>query len=197
MLPFLSNFIGESLGSVLLLSIVIILCTMVLEDLTTVVVGVLAADGMITVPIAILSLYAGVLLGDTAFYTIGRLARSHPRLAHYVEHDLIASLGAWLERRYVFTIFSARFIPGSRIPTYVTSGFFRTRFSTFFFTILAAISIWTTALFSVSYWFGSLTSTWLLHARWGIALSVLLIFFFVARHNLLAYRAKKNEMGAV
>jgi len=189
---FLFDFIGGALGSQILLSLVIVLCALVLEDLTIILVGVLAADGLIAIPLALFSLYVGVILGDIGFYSLGRLARTHPRLAHYVEHDLISSLGAWLKERYVFTLFSARFIPGSRIPTYATSGFFRFSFSTFLVTIIGAILVWTTALFSASYWFGSLSSKWLIHVRWGIAFLFLLALFLIARHNLLAYRAKRN-----
>ena len=189
---FLFDFIGGALGSQILLSLVIVLCALVLEDLTIILVGVLAADGLIAIPLALFSLYVGVILGDIGFYSLGRLARTHPRLARYVEHDFVASLRAWLESRYVFTIFSARFIPGSRFPTYTASGFFRAPFPTFLLTSIVAISIWTTALFSASYWFGSLSSKWLIHVRWGIALLFLLAVFFIARHNLRAYRAKKN-----
>ena len=189
---FLFDFIGGALGSHILLSLAIVVSAAIMEDLTVIVVGVLAADGLIAIPIALCSLYVGVILGDIGFYSLGRLARTHPRLARYVEHDFVASLRAWLESRYVFTIFSARFIPGSRFPTYTASGFFRAPFPTFLLTSIVAISIWTTALFSASYWFGSLSSKWLIHVRWGIALLFLLAVFFIARHNLRAYRAKKN-----
>src|SRR3990167_4936070 len=192
MSPFLFDFIGGALGSHILLSLAIVVSAAIMEDLTVIVVGVLAADGLIAIPIALCSLYVGVILGDIGFYSLGRLARTHPRLAHYVEHDLISSLGAWLKERYVFTLFSARFIPGSRIPTYATSGFFRFSFSPFLPTIIGAILVWTTALFSASYWFGSLSSKWLIHVRWGIAFLFLLALFLIARHNLLAYRAKRN-----
>ena len=193
MSPFLFDFIGGALGSHILLSLAIVVSAAIMEDLTVIVVGVLAADGLIAIPIALCSLYVGVILGDIGFYSLGRLARTHPRLAHYVEHDLISSLGTWLKERYVFTLFSARFIPGSRIPTYATSGFFRFSFSTFLVTIIGAILVWTTALFSASYWFGSLSSKWLIHVRWGIAFLFLLALFLIARHNLLAYRAKRNS----
>ncbi|MBI2025642.1 VTT domain-containing protein [Candidatus Kaiserbacteria bacterium] len=195
MYPFFLDFISGAVGSqILLLSLAIILCAAVLEDVTTIIVGVLAADGLIAVPVALFSLYAGVILGDIGLYSLGRLARTHPRLARYVDHDLIAPFRAWLASRYVLTVFSARFIPGSRLPTYTASGFFRSRFSIFALTILAAISVWTTALFSAAYWFGSISSKWLVHARWGLALLLLAVLFLVARHNIKMYRAKKSEL---
>jgi len=194
---FISQLIGGAVGSSALLVLIIMLGTFFLEDTTTVIVGMLAADGIISVPLALFSLYAGIIVGDLTLYCVGYLASTHPRLARYVDHDFVAPFRAWLETRFVLTIFSARFIPGSRMPTYTASGFFRSPLSTFIFTAIGATSIWTTFLFSASYWFGSLTSGWLGHVRWGIAGAFLLALFFIARHNLLVYRAKKNELDAV
>ncbi|MBI2037038.1 MAG: VTT domain-containing protein, partial [Candidatus Liptonbacteria bacterium] len=139
MSSFLLYLINDAVGSQILLSLAIVLCASVLEDPTAIIVGVLAADGLVPVPVAFLSLYAGIMLGDIGLYCLGRLARTHPRLARFVEHDFVASLRAWLENRYVLTIFSARFIPGSRLPTYTASGFFRFPFSTFIGTEIIAV----------------------------------------------------------
>lgn len=191
---FLSHFIDGASGSTVFLSFAIILGTFILEDPTTVIVGVLAADGVISIPIALFSLYAGIVLGDIGLYCLGWLASTRPRLARYVNHDFVAPFRAWLESRYVLTIFSARFIPGSRLPTYTASGFFRSPLSTFVFTAVVATSIWTTFLFYASYWFGNVTSAWLGSVRWGIALAFLLALFFIGRHNLLALRAKRRGL---
>ena len=196
MVLFLSNLIGGSVGSQVLLSLAIMLGTFFLEDTTTVIVGLLAADHIIGIPVALASLYAGIVVGDIGLYTLGYLASTNARLARYVDHDFIAPFRAWLETRFVLTVFSARFIPGSRLPTYTASGFFRSPLSTFIMTAIVATSVWTTVLFTVSYWFGNVTSEWMGPVRWGIALAFLLVLFFIARHNLLAYRAKRDELGS-
>jgi membrane protein DedA with SNARE-associated domain len=193
---FIFNFIGGAVGSTVLLSLAIALGTFFLEDTTTVIVGVLAADGIIGIPTALFSLYAGIILGDIVLYCLGWLASTHPRLARFVDHDFIAPFRAWLESRFVLTVFSARFIPGSRMPTYTASGFFRSPLSTFILTVTIATSIWTTILFTASYWFGSLTSSWMGPVRWGIALLFLVALFVIGRHNLLTYRAKKEELSS-
>ncbi len=193
--PFLYHFISGAVGSTASVSLAIILGTFFLEDPTTIIVGVLAADGIIPVPIAMLSLYAGIVVGDIGLYCLGWLASTSPRLARYVNHDFTAPFRTWLETRYILTIFSARFIPGARLPTYTSSGFFRSPLSTFVFVAITATSIWTTLLFSASYWFGSLTSAWMGPLRWGIALAFLLVLFFVGRHNILAHRARKEDAG--
>lgn len=196
MSPLISNLIGGAGGSFLLLSLAIMLGVFFLEDTTVVIVGVLAADGVFSVPFALSSLYAGIIFGDIVLYSLGWLASTHPRLARFVDHDFVAPFRTWLESRFVLTVFSARFIPGARMPTYTASGFFRSPLSTFILTVTVATSIWTTILFSISYWFGSLTSAWMGPARWGIALLFLVTLFLIGRHNLLAYRAKREELSS-
>jgi membrane protein DedA with SNARE-associated domain len=183
---------GGSLHSTVLIPLTIILSTFILEDPTTVLVGVLAAENILSVPLAIVSLYIGIIVGDLGLYGLGSLARRHPRFASYMNHNLVAPLHVWLETHYVLTIFSVRFVPGLRLPTYTASGFFRSSFPIFLLTIVGATVIWTTLLFSASYWFGTLTNQWFGWIRWSIALFVLVILFLVGRHNLRSYRTRKS-----
>lgn len=187
-------FISGSATGTFSVAIAIIFGTFFLEDPTTIIVGVLSADGVIPVPLALASLYAGIVLGDVGLYCLGWLASTHPRLARYVDHDFTAPFRTWLETRFVLTIFTARFIPGARFPTYTSSGFFRSPLSSFILIAIGATSIWTTFLFSASYWFGSLTAAWVVPVRWSIAFVALIGLFLIGRHNILKYRATRDEL---
>lgn len=192
MLAFLSGVIGSEAGGAILLPLTIILCAIFSEDITTVVVGLLAADGVVPIVVVFPALYAGVVIADLLLYGLGWLARTHPRLTRYIDHDATLPLRSWLENRYAFSVFSGHFIPGLRFTTYVASGFFRYPLSTYIPMALAGGLVLLSALFSVSYWFGSFTAKWLGPARWGVALVFVLVLFIVGRHNLLAYRANKT-----
>lgn len=191
---FVTTLLGGLNDSRMLLALAIMAATFFLEDTTVVIVGLLAADGFIPVPFALVSLYSGILLADTLMYWLGYFASTHPRLGRYVNHDSIAPFRAWLENRFILTVFSARFIPGTRIPTYTASGYFRSSFQKFVATIIGAMSIWTTFLFFATYLFGSLTSQWMKELRWGIAFAVLVTLFLIARHNVLSYMEKKSDV---
>ncbi|MFA5744902.1 MAG: VTT domain-containing protein [Candidatus Paceibacterota bacterium] len=196
MSPFilLSSIIHNAVGHIFVLPFIIILGSLVSEDATAVVIGILAADSAISIPIALSSLLVGIILGNSGIYLLGRYASTHPQLGRYVDHDFLVPFREWLKKRYVLTVFSACFIPGSRFLTYVSCGFFRMRFSTFLLTATTATSIWTIIiLFFVSYLFGSVTSGWFSHLRWGIAVIFLLSLFFIGRHNLRMYRTRKAE----
>lgn len=191
----LVHFIDGSVSNALLLSLAIILCAFVLEDLTTIIVGVLAADGLISIPLALLSIYIGILLGDSALYSIGAFARTHKRLARYIDHDFTASFRSWLQDRYAVIIFSGHFVPGLRFTTYVASGFFRFPLSEFIPKAITSGLVLGTVLFFLSYWFGSVTSEWIGPARWGIVVIFLFVLFFIGRYNLLVYQAQKNKLN--
>ena len=193
MLDFLSQFTGSTAGSIVLLSFAITLCAVFMEDVTTVVVGVLAADGLIPVSVAFVSLYIGIAIGDTALYTLGAFARMHPRLAHYIDHDFTAPFRSWLLHSYALKVFSGHFIPGFRFTTYAASGFFRLPLSTYIPMAIAGGLFLETTLFTLSYWFGSFSSKWVGEVRWGIAAIFLLVLFLIARHNVLAYRMKRDN----
>ncbi|MCR4333602.1 MAG: VTT domain-containing protein [Patescibacteria group bacterium] len=194
MLNFLSHFTGNTGGSMIVLSLIIIVCAIFLEDITTVVVGVLAADALIPIPIAFISIYIGIALGDTFLYALGAFARTHQRLAHYIDHDFTSPFRSWLEHRYAFKVFSGHFVPGFRFTTYAASGFFRFPLRTYIPMVIVGGLLLETTLFTISYWFGSFSSKWIGEVRWGIAILFLITLFFIGRHNLLAYRAKKAEL---
>lgn len=191
MLTFLTNLTD---GSTVVLLLTVVLFAIFFEDITTFVVGILAADGLISVPAALISLYVGIVIGDTALYTLGAFARSHPRLAHYIDHDFTAPFRSWLEHKYAFKVFSGHFVPGLRFTTFVASGFFRFPLRTYIPMAIAGGVVLMVTLFSVSYWFGSFSSKWVGEVRWGIAGIFLLVLFFIARHNVRAYKANRDAL---
>lgn len=191
-LPLLGQAIVGALGHPFFLPAAIIIGSLVLEDPTIVLVGVLASDGAISIPLALGSLYVGVILGDIVFFSIGRYASTHPRFARYVDHDYVTPVRTWLETRYVLTVFSARFIPGSRLPTYAASGFIGKSFSTFLATVVLATAIWTTFLFALCYWFGSITAEWLHQERWLIAAVFIVLLLGAGHLNVLGKKIKNG-----
>jgi membrane protein DedA with SNARE-associated domain len=191
-----SHLIGGAGGSVVLLSLAIMLCVILLEDATVIIVGVLAADGTLSVPLALLSLYAGMVVCDVFLYAVGSLARTHPRLARYADHEFTAPFRTWLESRYRMIIFSGHFVPGLRVTTYVASGFFRLSLSKYLPTAITSGLLLGTSLFTASYLFGSISSKWVGEARWGVAAVFIVALFFVARHNISGYRARKDGVTA-
>lgn len=187
---FLTHFTG---GNIWLLLLAITVCAIFLEDITVVIVGVLAADGIVPIPLAIASLYIGASISDLSLYTTGLLSRTHPRLARYIDHDFTAPFRTWFLARYSYLILAAHFVPGLRVTSYVASGFFRCPFRVFFPRALVSGLLLVMTLFTAAYWFGNLTSSWLGPARWIVAALLVIALFFAGRYHLLRYRITHGD----
>jgi membrane protein DedA with SNARE-associated domain len=136
-----------------------------------------------------------MLAGDLMLYSVGRIARAHPKLAHYVNHDFTAPFRLWFENRSATLVFSGHFVPGWRFTTYIASGFFRLPFLRYLPSAMASGFILGGVLFTLSYVFGSFSAKWVGEVRWSAAAIFILIIFFVGRHNVLAYRKQKDALA--
>ncbi len=128
----------------------IILGTFILEDAATVLAGMQVQDGRLIWPLALAALYTGVILGDMGLYGLGKLAALWPLLMRIIRPDRRAKGREWLKGRVFRVVFVSRFLPGARLPTYTTCGFFSAGFLRFSAAAALATLIWTTALFGIS-----------------------------------------------
>lgn len=155
----------------------IVAATFILEDAATVLTAMMAADGTVPLPVALLSLVVGVALGDLALYGLGRLAGKAPWACRILGLKPARTAKRWLGRELILAVWTARFLPGTRLPAYTGFGFLGLPFGRFARTVIAAVLVWTTLLFFASYLFGIAAMHSLGAWRWpvGIALSVLLL----------------------
>lgn len=178
-----NTILTAALPNGFLFPIAIIVGTLILEDLTTVLVGIFAAAGAVEIPIALIALYVGICLGDYCLYGIGMLARTHPRIYRFLQHERLLALRENLERNLLQTVITTRFIPGLRLPTYIACGFFRMPFREFARSVILATLVWTTGLFFTAYLLGYATEGWLGIWRWPISAGIVLAVFFVGRYH--------------
>ena len=167
----------------LLLPVLIILATFVLEDATTILVGVWSATGSLSPEIALLSLYIGIVLGDFGLYASGRLAAKPSWGARLARHDRLLPFRDWLENRLVLATFTVRFLPGLRLPAYTATGFFGMPFRRFAMTVMLATAIWTTGLFAAAYFFGAATADLLGNWRWPISIIPIVVLLLIGRYS--------------
>jgi len=162
-------------------AIAIILATFILEDATMVAVGVMAADGLVPIPLGLTSLATGIALGDFGLYGVGRLAITHPKLGHLVHSERLRPFGRWLHAKLYSTVIAARFLPGARLPTYLACGFFSVSFARFAIPVVGATIVWSVLLFACSYYFGVYTLQVLGFWRWPIAIAGIVLLSLIGR----------------
>lgn len=174
LIDLVTNIVTSSLGHVWLIPFAVIIGTFILEDATTMLVGVLAADGSIGVPMALVSLYLGIILGDFWLYGMGYLAADHKWAKWFVNHERYEPIRSWLEERMEGAVFTSRFVPGMRLPTYTGAGFLKLPFRRFVGPVIIGTLIWTSLFFGAAYLFGHLTEDWLGVWRWPVAVAIIL-----------------------
>ncbi len=167
----------------------IIAGTFILEDAATAGAAIAVQSGAVSVPVALVSLYLGIVLGDIGLYGLGRLAAHVPWARRLIPPQRQDHGRAWLERHVFKVVFISRFLPGVRLPTYTACGFLGANFTRFVTAAVGATLIWTSALFAVSLRVGKLLVDDLGEWRWAGFAAFLVAIVLVGR---LAARAQER-----
>lgn len=159
--------------------------------------ALLAVDGKLSVPVAVLAIFLGICSGDLALYIVGRLAhRSRKIRAWIFLNPKSRKLGRQFRKSTMANIMIIRFIPGLRTIGFTLCGVWRINSVKFFTAMSVAGVVWIAAIFSVIYGLGS--SAWLEDSIWKwspILVAILMLFL----NNYLARRKfnhKKNKKHA-
>jgi membrane protein DedA with SNARE-associated domain len=159
--------------------------TFILEDAATVLAAMQTQTGGVSTGVALLSLYAGIVLGDIGLYGLGRLAAHFAWAARLIPPRTQRQSSAWLGAHVLRVVFASRFLPGARLPTYTACGFLGASFPRFVLATAAATLIWTTGLFWVSLHLGRVLMDYLGAWRWagaaGFIVTLALIGHFAGR----------------
>lgn len=152
---------GLALATALLL---IALATFVSEDLACIGAGLLIARGSLPWWPGVAACFAGIFAGDLLLYAAGRWAgsaalRAAP-LKWFVRPEDLERSRRWFARRSPALIMWGRFVPGTRLPTYVAAGVVRVPSALFAVWTCVAAALWTPLLVGAAALFGAASSTW-------------------------------------
>ena len=128
--------------------------TFVSEDLACISAGVLVAEGRLSFGFAVLACFAGIFVGDVLLFLIGRwIGRAvvtRAPLRWIIPAGTLESCSAWLSRNGAAAIAGSRFVPGTRLPTYLAAGVLHTSAKKFLGYFLVAAAVWTPLIVGVS-----------------------------------------------
>ncbi|MDZ7773868.1 MAG: VTT domain-containing protein [Balneolaceae bacterium] len=179
-----ARFEGLSLA---ILMFIIAISTFVSEDLTCIGAGLLAARGLLGFLPATAACFLGIFIGDMGLYLIGRFLgrpalKKAPLKWMISEADLKRS-SEWFAAKGPAIIIASRFLPGSRLPTYLSAGMVGAGFWMFTFYFLVAAVAWTPILVGLSMLVGSELIAWFSvysnYAIWVILGTLLFLVVFV------------------
>jgi membrane protein DedA with SNARE-associated domain len=138
--------------------VLIILATFILEDPTSIAVGLLIRVGSIPLVPGVLATMVGIFIGDVGLYLIGRFAgralTTWSWLGRRFPPGKMARLRNWFDSHGWTAILASRFMPGTRVPLYVAIGAARGSLLRFCVWTAIAVSIWVPFLVIGTAWLG-------------------------------------------
>lgn len=188
----------------LTLSLLLFLMVFASEDLACIAGGILAATGAIPLWAAIAGCLAGIWVSDVLLYALGacfgnRVLNWGP-FKRFADSPETTRLRSNFATQGLKIVFITRFIPGSRVPTYLIAGTLRlgiVRFSTW---LLLAAAVWTPILVGIAYFVGHPLIDW--WEREGLRLlpqiALVLLALYFTMHTLtksLTYRGRAELRG--
>lgn len=180
----------------------IILGTFILEDPTSVAVGLLIRDGKLDPFVGIIATFTGIFIGDLGLYLIGAVAgrralRWRPIARRMPAHHLDA-LGRWFDRHGWSAVLASRFIPGTRLPLYIAAGVLGTHRGRFALWTFCAVLIWTPVIVTLVILFGDRATSpfrWLFGEGWlSVIAAVILLLVLLRTTAMMTTRLGRQRL---
>ena len=171
------------------LMLIIIACAFVAEDPTCLASGLLVAQGVLSFTAATVACLISIVIGDFTLYLIGyvlgRPALRKAPLKWIIAEYEIDRMAGWFEKKGfqgLLLIITSRFIPASRLPTFVCAGVMRLSLWRLGILFFVAAALWTPPLILLAESVGETVigkfEHWKKNAMW-IALGVLFFAWFL------------------
>jgi membrane protein DedA with SNARE-associated domain len=184
--------------------LVIVLATFVSEDLTCIAAGLAAASGHLHPAASIGAAALGIWLGDLGLYGLGRwlgrAALEKAPLAWCLTPSAVRQAEHWFQARGAYLLWLVRFVPGTRLPTYVAAGLLRAPFARFALVTALAVLVWAPLLGGGALLLGRKILPWVAQWNsWGLVLVVaaLLVWLVLVRTVIAActWRGRRLLVG--
>ena len=134
--------------------LLIIGATLVSEDLACIGAGLMVAKGTLTFLAATSAAFVGIVIGDLLLYAMGRSIGANvarrPPLKWFVSKDRLERGASWFKQQGLKVVMICRFVPSSRLPTFVAAGVLKAPFWRFLLFFFLASLVWTPLLVGLS-----------------------------------------------
>lgn len=130
----------------LLLACALALATLVTEDGTLIAGSLMVGAGIAAAPVVITALALGIAAGDIGLYGLGALAQKSRFLRKRLPIRKVRRFRRWLDGKATPVLFVSRFLPGTRLPTYLTFGFLKMPLIHFSGVMAVAATVWVTVM---------------------------------------------------
>ena len=95
------------------------------EDFGVILAAAASLAGVAPTLLLAAAILTGLVASDAWKYWMGRLARRYEWAHRFAEKPGVSVAGDLIRKEFLETMLTARFVPGTRIPTYIAAGFFQ------------------------------------------------------------------------
>src|SRR6266545_3163631 len=184
--------------------VVLVLGTLVSEDLTCITAGLLIQRGELGLTAGMVACTAGIFAGDMGLWLLRRLfgvaALAWPWAVRALKRGRAEETRAWLGRHAAAAIVGSRFLPGTRLPLYLVAGVLGFPGSVFATWALVGSLLWTPTLVLLTATLGDAFVARmrpLVGVGWGFALLAAAVAFLLLRLiRFAAGKVGKMRVGA-
>ncbi|HEU5245640.1 MAG TPA: VTT domain-containing protein [Candidatus Udaeobacter sp.] len=143
----------------LLASTAIVLLSLVSEDAATISSALSVLGGPLSWPLGFSACFAGIWVGDLVLYSLarylGKPVLQSGWVARFANAAAIERCQKKFNERGPLALFVSRFVPGTRLPTYVAAGLLSMPFTRFALVTALAAFLWIGGIFAVARLLGS------------------------------------------
>ena len=148
----------------LLASTAIILLSFVSEDAATISSALSIFGGPLSWPIGFAACFTGIWLGDLGLYSVARwvgkpILRSR-WVARFTDQTTIERCQQKFNQRGSLALLASRFVPGTRLPTYLAAGLLSMPVARFALVTGFAALLWIAGIFAIAKLLGSHALIW-------------------------------------
>jgi membrane protein DedA with SNARE-associated domain len=105
--------------------------------------------GLAPTHLLFITIVLGLLASDAWKYWIGRWARRYEWAHKFAEKPGVSVAGDLVRKEFVQTMLTARFVPGTRVPTYVACGFFRAHYGKYLVVLTMTATLYVIIMFTL------------------------------------------------
>jgi membrane protein DedA with SNARE-associated domain len=148
----------------LLTSTAIILLSFISEDAATVSSALSLFGGPLSWPLGFAACFLGIWLGDLGLYSLarwlGKPVLQRRWIARFADLTTIERCQEKFNRRGTLMLLASRFVPGTRLPTYLAAGLLSMPVARFALMTAFAAFLWIGGIFAIAKLFGSQALIW-------------------------------------
>lgn len=132
--------------------------------------------GLAPTTFLVAAILSGLIASDAWKYWVGRLARRYEWAHKFAEKPGVSVAGDLVRKEFIQTMLTARFVPGTRIPTYVACGFFKAHYGKYVLALIFTASLYVAIMFTLFHVGGAVAGESAKFWLPAIAVTVLVIY---------------------